>query len=74
MNDFHRDRHEYWFAESCRRAELIGRITAWVEMAQSRKPIDKAITAKAIAEIRRLLDEFKAETKRIEAVSDDLAA
>ena len=70
MSDFYRDQCEHWFNDACCQARLIGGITAWVEAAQSKKPIDKAITpAKAITEIRRLLNEFKTETKRDEAVT-----
>jgi hypothetical protein len=73
MTDFYREQYEHWFAEACRRSELIGAITFYTEAAlstDSTDPANRYVTpSRAVREIRRLLAEFKTSTDTGEAVN-----
>lgn len=64
MTDFYRDQYEFWFAESCRKARLIGGITGWVKATRADETNCKISPATAIARITQLLADFDAETAR----------
>jgi hypothetical protein len=64
VTDFYRDQYEYWFADACRKAELIGGITGWVQATRADTTDRKITPAKAIARITKLLADFDAETLR----------
>jgi hypothetical protein len=60
MTDFNGEQATYWFDQSCRKAELIGGIDAYVDATR-----DGALTPDdAIARIGQLLDDFHTESSR----------
>ena len=61
MTDLYRGAYEYWFADSCRRPELIGGITACVEATQPDRSTLRLTPGEAITRIAGLLAEYDAE-------------
>lgn len=72
LNTYYRDRSEHWFADACRKAELLGGIEAWANFPLERPAHGIRITpAKAIAEIRRLLAAYHAEAQSVDGGDSD---
>ena len=58
MTDAERHQAQYWHADACRKAELIGGITAFVNAAQDTTARHPLTAEQAIDHIARLLTEY----------------
>jgi hypothetical protein len=62
MTDFDREQTEHWFADACRKSELLGGIGFWVNAPLDTPSYLTPVSADtALAEIRRLLTAYQAE-------------
>ena len=58
MSDVNRRQYEHWYADACRKAELIGGITAYVNAARDDDAPFPLNPEQAITHIGDLLDAF----------------